>query len=148
MTITNDGATTLSLMRVQHPAAKLMVQLSCAMDERAGDGTTSVVVLCAALLGASRELIDRRGLHVHQVMAGLAVASEIAMRQVRAIGTPLTTSVETTMSTEAEADKAAGRMLRAAADTALNSKMSSAAAQRLGSLAAAAAGKVKNLTVA
>jgi chaperonin GroEL (HSP60 family) len=66
MTVTNDGATTLSLMRVQHPAAQLMVQLSCAMDESAGDGTTSVVVLCAAMLGVAKELITRRGLHVHQ----------------------------------------------------------------------------------
>ena len=49
MIITNDGATALSLMKIDHPAAKLMVELSLTMDNEAGDGTTSVVVLAAAL---------------------------------------------------------------------------------------------------
>lgn len=130
MTVTNDGATTMSLMRVQHPAAKLMVQLSCAMDESAGDGTTSVVVLCAALLGVSRELIAERGLHPHQVMAGLATAAKIAAARVRAIAVPI-------------ADGDAGDpMLLQVARTALNSKMSEAAAARLGQLAAEAVSRV------
>jgi chaperonin GroEL (HSP60 family) len=47
--ITNDGATVLSYMRLEHPAAKLMVQLSQTIDQEFGDGTTSVVVLAAAL---------------------------------------------------------------------------------------------------
>lgn len=45
VTITNDGATILKQMKVLHPAAKMLVELSQAQDSEAGDGTTSVVVL-------------------------------------------------------------------------------------------------------
>lgn len=60
--ITNDGATILDKIHVQHPAAKTLVQLSKSQDIEAGDGTTSVVVLCGALLDASLELLDM-GIH-------------------------------------------------------------------------------------
>ena len=50
VTISNDGATVLSSLQVEHPAARMLVQLSCSMDRRIGDGTTSVVVITAALL--------------------------------------------------------------------------------------------------
>merc|ERR1711971_191059 len=46
VTITNDGATILDQMKVIHPAAKMLVELSKAQDIEAGDGTTSVVVIC------------------------------------------------------------------------------------------------------
>jgi T-complex protein 1 subunit delta len=59
MIITNDGATALSLMKIDHPAAKLMVELSLAMDTEAGDGTTSVVVLSTALLSQAKPLIEK-----------------------------------------------------------------------------------------
>merc|ERR1719336_2554993 len=55
--ITNDGATILQRMEVIHPAAKMLVELSRSQDVEAGDGTTSVVVLCGALLEKSEELI-------------------------------------------------------------------------------------------
>ena len=45
VTITNDGATILKQMKVLHPAAKMLVELSQAQDAEAGDGTTSVVIL-------------------------------------------------------------------------------------------------------
>jgi T-complex protein 1 subunit epsilon len=50
VTITNDGATILKMMDVDHQIAKLMVQLSQSQDDEIGDGTTGVVVLCGALL--------------------------------------------------------------------------------------------------
>jgi len=62
VTITNDGATILSKMEVQHPAAKMLMDLSSAQDVEAGDGTTSVVVICGALLSAAERLLSR-GLH-------------------------------------------------------------------------------------
>eukprot|EP00467_Chlorarachnion_reptans_P001774 CAMPEP_0114516382 /NCGR_PEP_ID=MMETSP0109-20121206/17295_1 /TAXON_ID=29199 /ORGANISM="Chlorarachnion reptans, Strain CCCM449" /LENGTH=528 /DNA_ID=CAMNT_0001696761 /DNA_START=33 /DNA_END=1619 /DNA_ORIENTATION=- len=62
VTITNDGATIMGKMEVQHPAAKMLMDLSAAQDVEAGDGTTSVVVICGALLGASERLLSR-GLH-------------------------------------------------------------------------------------
>jgi len=57
--ITNDGATILQQMKVVHPAGKMMVDLSKAQDVEAGDGTTSVVVLCGALLTACEQLLSK-----------------------------------------------------------------------------------------
>jgi T-complex protein 1 subunit delta len=64
--ITNDGATILQKMRVEQPAAKMMVELSKSQDVVAGDGTTSVVVLCGALLRKSLDLLQR-GIHATTV---------------------------------------------------------------------------------
>jgi hypothetical protein len=60
--ISNDGATILKHMSVLHPAAKMLVDLSAAQDIEAGDGTTSVVVLAGAFLGAAQDLL-RKGIH-------------------------------------------------------------------------------------
>lgn len=59
VTITNDGATVLKEIDVQHPAAKMMVEISKATDNEVGDGTTSVVVLAGALIEKAEELIDK-----------------------------------------------------------------------------------------
>jgi thermosome len=59
VTITNDGATILKEMDVQHPAAKILVEVSKATDNEVGDGTTSVVVLAGALLERAEELINK-----------------------------------------------------------------------------------------
>jgi chaperonin GroEL (HSP60 family) len=60
VTITNDGATMLKEMDVQHPAAKMMVEVSKTQDDEVGDGTTSVVVLTGELLGKAVELMDKK----------------------------------------------------------------------------------------
>ena len=59
VTITNDGATILKEIDVQHPAAKMMVEISKATDNEVGDGTTSVVVLAGALIERAEELITK-----------------------------------------------------------------------------------------
>ncbi|KAI9607992.1 hypothetical protein H4Q26_005444 [Puccinia striiformis f. sp. tritici PST-130] len=59
ITVTNDGATILGQMEVEHQIAKLMVQLSQSQDNEIGDGTTGVVVLAGALLEESEALLDR-----------------------------------------------------------------------------------------
>jgi archaeal chaperonin len=59
VTITNDGATILKEIDVQHPAAKMMVEISKATDNEVGDGTTSVVVLAGALIEKAEELIAK-----------------------------------------------------------------------------------------
>jgi thermosome len=59
VTITNDGATILKEIDVEHPAAKMMVEISKATDNEVGDGTTSVVVLAGALIEKAEELIDK-----------------------------------------------------------------------------------------
>ncbi|OZJ03150.1 T-complex protein 1 subunit delta [Bifiguratus adelaidae] len=60
--ITNDGATILKHFSLMHPAAKMLVDLSAAQDIEAGDGTTSVVVLCSSLLSAAQKLLAK-GIH-------------------------------------------------------------------------------------
>nr|MDQ3561804.1 thermosome subunit [Thermoproteota archaeon] len=59
VTITNDGATILKEIDVQHPAAKMMVEISKATDNEVGDGTTSVVVLAGALIERAEELVNK-----------------------------------------------------------------------------------------
>ncbi len=50
VTITNDGATILKLVEVEHPAAKVLVEIAQEQDKAVGDGTTSVVIFAAELL--------------------------------------------------------------------------------------------------
>jgi len=57
--ITNDGATIVKRMQVQHAAAQMMVDLSNSQDVEAGDGTTSVVVIAGALLAAAEGLLNK-----------------------------------------------------------------------------------------
>jgi T-complex protein 1 subunit delta len=59
VSITNDGATILKQMQVNHPAAKMLVELSKAQDVEAGDGTTSVVVIAGSLLDACQKLLQK-----------------------------------------------------------------------------------------
>src|ERR671925_445933 len=59
VTITNDGATILKEIDVQHPAGKMMVDISKATDSEVGDGTTSVVILGGALIEKAEELIGK-----------------------------------------------------------------------------------------
>jgi len=77
VTVTNDGATILSLMDVEHQVAKLMVQLSKSQDDEIGDGTTGVVVLAGALLQHAEQLLDR-GIHPIRVADGFEMAAKIA----------------------------------------------------------------------
>src|ERR1041385_7881406 len=59
VTITNDGATILKEIDVQHPAAKMMVEIIKATDNEVGDGTSSVVILAGALIERAEELIGK-----------------------------------------------------------------------------------------
>src|SRR5438876_10115965 len=69
VTITNDGATMLKEMDVQHPAAKMIIEVAKTIDNEVGDGTTSAVVLAGALLANSEELINR-GVHPTVIVDG------------------------------------------------------------------------------
>jgi thermosome len=77
VTITNDGATMLKEIDVQHPAAKMMVEISKATDNEVGDGTTSAVVLAGALLEKAEELIDKE-VHPVVIVEGYSRAAEKA----------------------------------------------------------------------
>lgn len=78
VTITNDGATILDMMDVEHQIAKLMVQLSKSQDDEIGDGTTGVVVLAGALLEHAEQLLDK-GIHPIRVADGYEQAAAVAI---------------------------------------------------------------------
>ena len=84
VTITNDGATILQKMEVEHQVAKLLVDLSQSQDNEIGDGTTGVVVLAGALLEQAEKLLDR-GLHPVRIAEGFEQASEVAIQTLRDI---------------------------------------------------------------
>jgi len=82
--ITNDGATILEKMKLFHPTAKMMVELSKAQDVEAGDGTTSVVVIAGALLGAAEKLL-KKGIHPQTITEAFLQAAEKAEEILEAV---------------------------------------------------------------
>ncbi|XP_049848233.1 uncharacterized protein LOC126313323 [Schistocerca gregaria] len=73
VTVTNDGATILKGLEVEHPAARVLVELAQLQDEEVGDGTTSVVILATELLRRGDQLI-KKGTHTTNVVSGFCVA--------------------------------------------------------------------------
>src|ERR671935_406629 len=84
VTITNDGATILKEIDVQHPAAKMMVEVAKSVDNEVGDGTTSSVVFAGALLERAEELIAK-DVHPTIVVDGYRKASEQALKLLQKI---------------------------------------------------------------
>lgn len=78
VTITNDGATIMKNMDVEHHVAKLMVELSQSQDDEIGDGTTGVVVLAGALLEQAEALLDK-GIHPTKIADGYEMACKKAL---------------------------------------------------------------------
>jgi thermosome len=78
VTITNDGATILKEIDVQHPAAKMLVEISKATDNEVGDGTTSAVILAGALLENAEDLI-KKDVHPTIIVDGYLKAEEKAL---------------------------------------------------------------------
>ncbi|KAF8455658.1 chaperonin Cpn60/TCP-1 family [Terfezia claveryi] len=86
--ITNDGHTILKDMAVMHPAAKMLVDLSAAQDVEAGDGTTSVVVIAGALLGAAEMLLSK-GIHPMVIAESFQRAATEAVKVLEDMSIPL-----------------------------------------------------------
>lgn len=80
--ITNDGATILSLLEVEHPAGKVLVDLAKLQDEEVGDGTTSVVLIAAELLKNAEELVQNK-IHPTSIISGYRLACKEACRYVQ-----------------------------------------------------------------
>jgi len=109
VTITNDGATILEKMEVDHQVARLLVDLSKSQDNEIGDGTTGVTVLAGALLEQAEKLLDR-GLHPVSIAEGFEKAAEVCIKHLAEIGdevkftkddtTPLTDTAMTTLSSK------------------------------------------------
>jgi T-complex protein 1 subunit alpha len=82
ITITNDGATILKNLEVQHPAAKVLVELSNLQDQEVGDGTTSVIIIAAELLKRANELVKSK-LHPTTVISGYKMALKLALNYIK-----------------------------------------------------------------
>lgn len=82
ITITNDGATILKLLDVEHPAAKVLVELAQLQDEEVGDGTTSVVILAAELLKNADELVKQK-IHPTSIISGYRLACKEAVKFIK-----------------------------------------------------------------
>ena len=79
VTVTNDGATILSLLDVEHPAGKILVDLAHQQDKEVGDGTTSVVLIAAELLRRANELVKNR-IHPTTIITGYRLALREAVK--------------------------------------------------------------------
>jgi thermosome len=75
VTITNDGATILKEIDVQHPAAKMIVEISKTVDNEVGDGTTSSVVFGGALLARAEDLL-KKDVHSSTIIEGFQAAAD------------------------------------------------------------------------
>ena len=83
-TVTNDGATILSLLDVQHPAGKILVELAQQQDREIGDGTTSVVIIASELLKRANSLVKNK-IHPTTIITGFRVALREAIRYINEV---------------------------------------------------------------
>ncbi|KAM3074871.1 T-complex protein 1 subunit delta [Clarireedia jacksonii] len=131
--ITNDGSTMMKSMSVMHPSAKMLVDLSAAQDVEAGDGTTSVVVICGSLLGAADKLLAK-GIHPSIIAESFRRAAAAAVRVLHDMSVPVSLSDTAT--------------LLQAANTSLSSKIVSQYSNLLGPMAVSAVTKTIDLKTA
>ncbi|XP_028405075.1 T-complex protein 1 subunit alpha-like [Dendronephthya gigantea] len=81
VTVTNDGATILKLLEVEHPAAKVLCELADLQDQEVGDGTTSVVILAAELLKNAEDLVKAK-IHPTSIISGYRLACKEACKYI------------------------------------------------------------------
>jgi len=86
ITITNDGAAILKEIDVEHPAAKMMVEVAKTQDDMVGDGTTTAVILAGELLRKAEELLDQN-IHPTVLVGGYRKAAQMAIEALDKIGT-------------------------------------------------------------
>ncbi|HZY95186.1 MAG TPA: thermosome subunit beta [Candidatus Bathyarchaeia archaeon] len=88
VTITNDGATIMKELDVQHPAAKMLVEVSKTQDQEVGDGTTTAVLLTGQLLEQAESLLDK-DVHPTVIVDGYTKAAEKAMEILDKLAIPI-----------------------------------------------------------
>jgi len=89
VTITNDGASILKEIDVQHPAAKMLVEVAKSQDQETGDGTTSSVIIAGELLKRAQELLDKK-IHPTIIVSGYQKASDEATKILDQISVSMT----------------------------------------------------------
>jgi len=129
--ITSDGATIMEQFDVQHPAAKMLVEVAKSQDKEVGDGTTTAVVLAGELLSKARELVDQ-DVHPTIVIDGYKRASAEALRILDSLAMPV--------------DPNDTETLRQIASTAMGTKAVAANKDFLARLAASAVNQVSDST--
>lgn len=131
VTITNDGATILKLLEVEHPAAKILVDLAEIQDAEVGDGTTSVVIVAAELLKRANELV-RSKIHPTSIISGYRLAMREACKYIEEnLAVPV--------------DSLAKDALISAAKTAMSSKIVGSDAEHFSQIAVDAVRAVKTV---
>jgi len=88
VTITSDGRTILDKMDIDHPAAKMMVEVAKTQDAEVGDGTTTVVIVAGELLGKAEDLINK-GVHPTVIVEGYSKAADKALETLEQIAIPI-----------------------------------------------------------
>jgi len=128
ITITNDGATIVEEMNVEHPAAKMLVEVAKTQDDEVGDGTTTAVVLTGELLSNAEKLLDM-SIHASVIARGYRMAAAKAQEILEQIGKKVTLEDE--------------KLLTEIAITAMTGKGAEASKELLGDIAVKA---VKQIT--
>jgi len=86
--ITNDGVTILEEMEIEHPAAKMMVEVAKTQNEEVGDGTTTAVVIAGELLKKAGELLEQE-IHPTVIIRGFNIAKDKALKAMEKISKPI-----------------------------------------------------------
>jgi len=114
VTITNDGAVILKEMDVQHPAAKMMVEVSKTQDDEVGDGTTTAVLLAGELLSKAENLLEK-DVHATVIVDGYRRAAEKALDLLKGVAIKVDPKDEVMLKKVAAVSQA-GKLLRENAD--------------------------------
>ena len=85
VTVTNDGVTILSEMEIEHPTAKMIVEIAKTQEQEIGDGTTTAVILAGELLAKAEKLLDDK-IHATVIAKGYKLASEKAIEILKSLG--------------------------------------------------------------
>src|SRR6266581_3703884 len=96
VTITNDGVTILKEIEIEHPTAKMLVEVAKTQDDEVGDGTTSAVILAGELLKAAESLIESQ-VHPTIIVNGYRMAAAEAVRRLNQLAFPVKRDDKTTL---------------------------------------------------
>lgn len=127
ITVTNDGVTILEEMQIEHPAAKMIVEVAKTQEEEIGDGTTTAVVVAGEILRKAEELLDM-DVHPTVIVKGYRMAEQRAQELLRAMAEDVTAQDE--------------EVLKQIASTALTGKGAESAKEKLSELAVRAVKRV------
>ncbi|UCC91648.1 MAG: thermosome subunit, partial [Candidatus Aenigmatarchaeota archaeon] len=127
VTITNDGATILNEMQIEHPAAKMIVEVAKTQDEAVGDGTTTAVILAGELLSEAEKLLEQQ-IHPTVITKGFRLAKFRALEIVDKLAEKVNIDDEKT--------------LKKIANTAMTGKSAERASERLTDLAVRAVKRI------